>query len=58
MIMRMLVVLPDPFGPRSPQIVPRGTSKSKSKTAVCFPKRLVTPSSFTANPSSLMLTLV
>ena len=38
------VVFPEPFGPSSPQITPLGTSKSKSETAVCFPKRFVTPS--------------
>ena len=48
MIMRIVVVLPDPFGPSNPSIVPRGMSRSKSETAVCAPNDLVTPDSRTA----------
>ena len=43
MIIRIVVVFPEPFGPSSPQMLPRGTSKSKPSTAVCLPKRFVTP---------------
>ncbi len=32
-IMRTLDVFPAPFGPRNPQIVPRFTSKLRSRTA-------------------------
>ena len=48
MIMRIVVVLPDPLGPSNPRIVPRGMSRSKSDTAVCAPNDLVTPDSRTA----------
>ena len=34
MIMRMVVDLPDPFGPRNPVTTPGGTSKVRSSTAV------------------------
>ena len=32
-----MVVLPDPFGPTNPQIVPRGTSKVAWDTAILSP---------------------
>ena len=40
---RSVVVLPEPFGPRKPVIVPRCTSKLRSSTAVTAPKRFVNP---------------
>ena len=48
MIIRIVVVFPDPFGPNSPRMVPLGMSRSKSATAVCAPNDLVTPASRTA----------
>ena len=47
-IMRRVVVLPAPFGPRNPYIIPPGTSSESWSTAVWGPKRLVTPSSLMA----------
>jgi hypothetical protein len=41
--MRIVVVLPLPFGPRKPKISPLGTSKSTASTAVKSPKRFVSP---------------
>src|SRR5262245_51166516 len=43
MIMRMVVDFPAPFGPRKPQRLPRGTSRSSSRTARVEPKDLLTP---------------
>src|SRR5436190_2024181 len=43
MIMRMAVDLPAPLGPRKPQRLPRGTSRSRSRTARVAPKDLLTP---------------
>ena len=40
--MRMVVVLPAPFGPRNPRISPGSTRKLMSSTAVNDPYRLVT----------------
>jgi hypothetical protein len=40
-IMRIVVVFPDPFGPRKPVTTPRETSKLKVSTATCAPKRFV-----------------
>src|SRR5688572_6395136 len=45
-IMRIVVVLPAPFGPRKPNSSPRLTCRSSGCTAVNLPYRLVTPSSF------------
>src|ERR1044072_6977302 len=45
------VVLPQPEGPRSVISSPRRTSKDTSSSAVVFPKRLVTRSSWTAMSS-------
>src|SRR5688572_16448116 len=44
-IMRIVVVLPAPFGPRNPNSSPRFTCRSNGCTAVNLPYRLVTPSS-------------
>src|SRR5687767_1150966 len=46
-IIRIVVVLPAPFGPRSPNTLPARTVRLSSLTAVNSPKLLVTPSSFT-----------
>src|SRR5579859_4757944 len=40
-IMRIVDVLPAPFGPRNPKASPRPTSKSTPSTATRLPKRLV-----------------
>ena len=48
---RIVVVLPDPFGPRKPKTSPRGTSKSMPSTAVKSPKVLVRPRTEMAGPS-------
>src|SRR5574339_27505 len=42
--MRMVVVLPAPFGPRKPTICPLPTSKSMPWTAIVRSYRLVSPS--------------
>ncbi len=42
-IVRSSVVLPDPLGPSSAQIVPGATSKSTSRSTSWSPKRLLTP---------------
>ncbi len=49
---RIVVVFPDPLGPRKPNTEPRGTARSMPSTAVCAPKRLVSPTVCTARPSS------
>ena len=36
-IMRMVVVLPAPFGPRKPKSSPAGTTRSRERTAVNDP---------------------
>ncbi len=41
--MRIVVDLPEPFGPRKPKMPPRGMSKLTRPTAVKLPKRRVTP---------------
>src|SRR3984893_13080983 len=45
MIMRRVVVLPAPFGPRSPNIEPFGTCRERPSTALNRPKAFVTPAS-------------
>ena len=42
-IMRIVLVLPAPLGPRKPKASPGATSKSMASTAVKSPKRLVSP---------------
>src|SRR5579859_1105137 len=39
--MRIVVVLPEPLGPRNPNTSPRMTSRCKSLTATSFPNALV-----------------
>src|SRR4051812_37843928 len=48
MIMRSVVVLPDPLGPMKPYTLPAGTASDRSSTAACRPKVLVTLISSTA----------
>src|SRR5258708_12993072 len=43
MIMRRVVVLPAPLGPRRPKAAPRGTARERSSTATCPEKALLTP---------------
>ncbi len=43
MIMRIVVDLPDPLGPRNPVTAPGRTSKDKSSTATTLPNRLESP---------------
>src|SRR5258705_430884 len=43
MIMRRVVVLPAPLGPRRPKAAPRGTARERSSTATCPEKALFTP---------------
>ena len=45
--MRIAVVLPAPLCPRRPRTEPVGTSRSRSRTAQCSPKRLPRPSATT-----------
>ena len=45
---RTRVVFPAPFGPNSPKTVPSSTSRSTPASAVVVPKRLTTPSTWTA----------
>src|SRR5215831_10004582 len=42
MIIRIVVVLPAPLGPRSPNIAPRGTLRERSSTARNLPKAFET----------------
>src|SRR6266496_3772053 len=42
MIIRIVVVLPAPFGPKSPKITPLGTRKERSSTALNLPKAFET----------------
>ncbi len=44
MIIRIVVDLPDPFGPRKPVTRPDSTSKDRSSTATLSLYRFVTPS--------------
>src|SRR3954452_9282725 len=47
-IMRMVVVLPAPLGPRKPMISRGATSNDRSATTSVEPKRFQTPSTTTA----------
>jgi len=51
MIMRIVVLLPAPFGPRKPQSERSGISSEMPLTACTLPKRLVTRSIRTALPA-------
>src|SRR5579864_3498530 len=52
-IIRIVVVLPEPLGPRKPKTLPRGTARSKPSTATCPPgNRLVSDLVVTAAPSA------
>ena len=42
--MRTAVVLPAPFGPRTPRIVARSATRSMPRKASTFPKLFVSPS--------------
>src|SRR3954465_3792332 len=42
-IMRIVVVLPAPFGPMNPYTAPRGTTRSRWSTALVAPNAFVTP---------------
>src|SRR5271166_4865906 len=50
---RIIVVLPAPFGPRKPNALPRGTRRSTPSSAMRAPKRLVRPRVSIASPSSV-----
>ena len=50
--MASVVVLPAPFGPTRPNMLPRGTSRSTPATATTAPKRLASPRSCTARDCS------
>src|SRR5262249_54152790 len=50
-IIRIVELLPAPFGPRNPNASPRATSKSIPSTAVNPPKRLVSPRATMYGPS-------
>ena len=52
-MIRMVVVLPAPFGPRKPVTWPGRTVKLRSSTAVTGPNRLVSPST-SIRPVSVM----
>jgi hypothetical protein len=51
--MRIVVVLPLPFGPRKPQMRPRATRSATSSTTVRRSKRLVRPRTSIAQPLSV-----
>src|ERR1043165_4981685 len=51
--MRMVVVFPEPFGPRKPQTSPSGTAISTSSTASLRPKRLVRPCTSIASDTAM-----
>jgi hypothetical protein len=50
--MRMVVDLPEPFGPRKPYTLARGTLRSTWSTATSAPKRLVSPRARIASSAS------
>lgn len=52
---RTVVVLPAPFGPRSPRTEPAGASKDTSLSAWTSPKRFASPRTLTPNSSSIRL---
>jgi hypothetical protein len=52
--MRSVVVLPAPFGPRNPVIVPSSSSKDRSSTATTPPNRFISDSARTTGASALL----
>src|SRR4051812_29032408 len=52
-IIRIVEVLPAPFGPRNPNDSPRATSKSMASTAVKPPNRLVRPRAWMSEGSGI-----
>src|SRR5580704_17825013 len=53
---RTAVVLPAPFGPRTPSTVPRGTDRSMPRSARTSPNDLVRPSTRMAGPVFICVT--
>jgi hypothetical protein len=51
-IIRIVEVLPAPFGPRKPNASPRWTSKSMPSTATSAPKLLTSPRACTSGSCS------
>ena len=47
----MVVVFPEPFGPRNPYVLPAGTARSMPSTARRLPKCLAKPRVSTAIPA-------
>ena len=52
--MRIVVVLPAPFGPTNPQTEPAGMVSARSSTTVREPNRFVSPSVETASMPSIL----
>src|SRR3989440_3026718 len=52
-IMRIVEVLPAPFGPRKPNASPRSTSKSTPSTATSSPNRFTSPRAWTSGSCSV-----
>ncbi len=52
--MRSVVVLPAPFGPRNPVIVPRSSAKERPSTATTSPNRFVSESARTTRDASAL----
>ena len=52
-IIRIVLVLPAPLGPRKPKLSPGATSKSIASTAVKSPNRLVSPRAWMSGKSGL-----
>ena len=52
-IIRIVELLPAPFGPRKPKASPRLTSRSMPSTATSSPKRLTSPRAWIMAPFSL-----
>src|ERR1700681_906291 len=54
--MRMVVVLPEPLGPRQPNIVPRLTCIERSRTTTLPPNDLVSPCTSTTTSGVVLWT--
>ena len=52
-IIRIVLLLPAPFGPRKPKASPRSTSRSMASTAVKLPKRFVSPRAWIRGKSAM-----